>query len=250
MRIDENKCAGCGQCSEFCALGICMTRRKNPDTGRYYYQINEDECVDCGVCYRSGACSTGAIFMPDYEYPRTLRQQFSDPLVVHPKTNVPGRGTEEMKTIEITGRVPRGYCGIACEMGRPSVGARFSEVEKVAMALAKLNVEFEPVNPCTMVMENPHIGTFKDEVKNEKVLSAIIEMVVKIEEAPAILNTIREVSSIVKCPFSVDFFAPLEPDGTPPTLKVLEDINWTPAPNIKMNTGLGRPLAKNAEVTK
>ena len=43
--------------------------------------------------------------MPKYEWPRTVRANFSDPLVEHPETKVPGRGTEEMKTTEVTGRI-------------------------------------------------------------------------------------------------------------------------------------------------
>ena len=246
MRIDRNTCAGCGQCSANCALGGVATRRRDPDSGRFYYQINEDDCVDCGVCLRANVCKAGALFMPEYEYPRVLRSQFSDPLVVHPKTNVPGRGTEEMKTIEVTGRIKRGDVGIACEMGRPAVGARFVEVEKVSMALAKLGVEFEPCNPCTQVMEDPALGTMKEEVKNEKVLSAIIELIVPLERAKEVLATIRDVSAQVNCPFSVDLICPLEKDGSAPTLAVLEELGWEPAPNIKMNTGLGRPLSKEA----
>lgn len=246
MRIDKDKCAGCGQCSSFCALGGVASRRRDPESGRLYYQINEDECVDCGVCLRSGVCSADALFMPDYGYPRILRSQFSDPLVVHPKTNVPGRGTEEMKTIEVTGRIARGQVGIACEMGRPAVGARFREVEKVSMALAGIGVEFEPANPCTQVMADPGKGTMKEEVKDEKVLSAIIEMIVPFAKAGEVLATIRSISSQVGCPFSVDLICPLEKDGTVPTRELLKKLEWEPAPNIKLNTGLGRPLSREA----
>lgn len=242
MRIDRYTCAGCGQCSTHCALGGVAARRRDPDTGRIYYQINEDECVDCGVCLRAKVCTTGALFMPEYAYPRLLRSQFSDPLVVHPKTNVPGRGTEEMKTIEVTGRIVRGQVGIACEMGRPAVGARFTEVEKVSMALAAIGVEFEPQNPCTQVMDDPTRGTMREEVKNEKVLSAIIEMVVPFAKAKEVLHTIRAVSTGVNCPFSVDLICPLEADGSAPTINLLRELDWEPAPNIKLNTGLGRPL--------
>jgi NAD-dependent dihydropyrimidine dehydrogenase PreA subunit len=243
MRIDKTKCAGCGQCTEFCSLGNISFRRRDEATGRLYYEINEDECVDCGVCLRAGVCGTEALYMPDYDYPRVLRGQFSDPLVVHPKTNVPGRGTEEMKTIEVTGRIKRGQVGIACEMGRPGVGARFYDVEKVAMALAAIGVEFEPANPCTQVMDDPAKGTVKPEVKNEKVLSAIIEMVVPLAEAEAVLTTIRRVAGDVSCVFSVDLICPLAEDGTVPTVGLLEKINWPVPPNGKMNNGLGRPLA-------
>jgi ferredoxin len=246
VRIDKDKCAGCGQCGEYCTIGNITSRRRDVKTGRLYYEIDEDECVDCGVCLRAGVCSTEALHMPDYEYPRVLRSQFSDPLVVHPKTNVPGRGTEEMKTIEVTGRISRGFVGIACEMGRPTVGARFSDVEKVTMALARLGVAFEPANPCTQVMADPKAGTFKEEVKNEKVLSAIIEMIVPLPEAKAVLATIRQVAGKVDCVFSVDLICPLAKDHSIPTVAILEALNWQVPPNGKVNNGLGRPLAKEA----
>ncbi|MDR3562163.1 MAG: 4Fe-4S dicluster domain-containing protein [Negativicutes bacterium] len=247
MRIDKEKCAGCGQCGEYCTIGNITFRRRDAKTGRLYYEIDEDECVDCGVCLRAGVCQTDALHMPDYDYPRVLRGQFSDPLVVHPKTNVPGRGTEEMKTIEVTGRIRRGFVGIACEMGRPTVGARFTDVEKVAMALAKLGVEFEPANPCTQVMADPEKGTFKEEVKNEKVLSAIIEMVVPLAQTEEVLSTIRQVAGEVGCPFSVDLICPFAEDGSIPTVPILESLNWSVPPNGKVNNGLGRPWAKEVQ---
>lgn len=244
MRIDKTKCAGCGQCTEYCTLGNISQRLRDGKNGRIYYEINEDECVDCGVCLRAGVCATDALHMPDYDYPRVLRAQFSDPLVVHPKTNVPGRGTEEMKTNEVTGRIKRGFVGIACEMGRPAVGARFYDVEKVAMALAKLGVEFEAANPCTQVMADPHLGTFKEEVKNEKVLSAIIEMIVPFAKAEVVLTTIRDVAGTVDCVFSVDLICPFMEDGSAPTIDLLKKLGWSVPPNGKVNNGLGRPLAK------
>ena len=182
--------------------------------------------------------------MPQYEWPRTVRSAFSDPTVEHRETKVPGRGTEEIKTNEVTGRIKRGFVGISCEMGRPSVGARFSDIEKVAAALAKLGVEFEPNNPCTRLMADPRTGLYKEEVRNEKVLSAIIEMIVPIEKMAAVLTAIRQVAAEVDCVFCVDLITILEEDNLVPTLPVLQALQWPYRPNGKMNTGLGRPLAK------
>jgi Pyruvate/2-oxoacid:ferredoxin oxidoreductase delta subunit len=248
MRIDKDKCAGCGQCVEYCTLGNIASRRRDPANAKIYYEICEDECVDCSVCLKAGVCSNDAIYMPEYDYPRVLRAQFSDPMLVHPKTNVPGRGTEEMKTNEVTGRIKPGFVGISCEMGRPAVGTRFSDVEKVAMALAKLGVEFEPANPCTQVMADPRSGVFKDEVKNEKVLSAIIEMIVPVSKATELLATIREVAPTVECVFSVDLITIINEDLSYPATEILAALNWTARPNGKLNTGLGRPLAKEVKL--
>jgi NAD-dependent dihydropyrimidine dehydrogenase PreA subunit len=244
MRIDKSKCAGCGQCIEYCTIGNISACRRDAKTGQLYYEIDEDECVDCGVCLRAKVCETGALFMPKYQWPRTIRANFSDPLVEHPETGVAGRGTEEMKTNEVTGRIKRGFVGIACEMGRPAVGARFRDTQKVAMALAKLGVEFEPHNPCTTLMADPKTGRFKEEVLNEKVLSTIIEMIVETDKAPEVLKTIRQVASELDCVFSVDLISHVNKDGSVAGKSIVDSIGWPVAPNGKLNTGLGRPLAR------
>jgi NAD-dependent dihydropyrimidine dehydrogenase PreA subunit len=234
---------------EYCTLGDISTRIRDGRSGRLYLEIDEDECVDCGVCLRADVCETAALFMPNYEWPRTVRANFSNPLVEHPETKVPGRGTEEVKTNEITGRIKSGHVGISVEMGRPAVGARFYDAQKVAMALAKLGVEFEPQNPCTGLMADPKTGRFKTEVLNEKVLSAIIEMIVSIEKAPEVLSVIRAVADEVDCVFSVDLISRFAKDGSIPVMHLLgslDSLGWAVAPNGKLNTGLGRPLAQEA----
>jgi len=36
-----------------------------------------------------------------YQWPRSVRSAFSNPLVLHKETRVPGRGTEEVKTTKL-----------------------------------------------------------------------------------------------------------------------------------------------------
>lgn len=50
---------------------------------------------------------------------------------------VPGRGTEEVKTNDVTGRVDKKHYGIAVEMGRPSVAAMLSRRRKNDHGLGK-----------------------------------------------------------------------------------------------------------------
>ena len=51
-----------------------------------------------------------------------------------------------MKTNKSDGALPsRVFAGIAIELGRPVLGARFYDVEKVAMAVAKLGVEVRKI---------------------------------------------------------------------------------------------------------
>ncbi|MFH1574458.1 MAG: ferredoxin family protein, partial [Acidobacteriota bacterium] len=133
MRIDPEKCIACLECLDFCPMN-CIAEGEDAAC------IDQDECVECGVCLRVGICPTDAFYMPEETklYPRALRAQFSDPGVQHPSTNQGGRGTEEMKTNDVTGRFRRGEYGMALEFGRPGTGARMTDLEKVLQTLVKM----------------------------------------------------------------------------------------------------------------
>ena len=52
--------------------------------------------------------------------------------------------------------------------------------------LAKLKPHFEKENPVTQLMVDPESGKMRDDILNEKVLSAIIEMKIRHREDPGI----------------------------------------------------------------
>jgi len=64
---------------------------------------------------------------------------------------------------------------MAVEVGRPGVGAKLRDLELIAMALAEKRIIFEPRNPVTFLFEDVKTGKLKPELKEERVLSAIIE---------------------------------------------------------------------------
>ncbi|EHL05991.1 4Fe-4S binding domain protein [Desulfitobacterium hafniense DP7] len=208
--------------------------------------INQEMCVECGTCIRPRVvrCPTKAIYEP-YEQikgtPREVRRFFSDPATTHGVTGVPGRGTEEVKTNDVTGRVCRGEIGIAIELGRPCVGTTFAEVEKVTMALAKHHVDYEECNPLTHLMADRIKGTFKEEYKQENVLSAIVEFNGKLEQMAELLETIKETAKELDTVFSLDLICCFEEDGSIPVLTELERIGMKPRANAKVNLGMGRP---------
>jgi hypothetical protein len=209
--------------------------------------IDQEECVDCGVCLRSGVCPSDCFIEEAAPWPRSLRATFSNPLTVHKETRIAGRGTEEMKTNEVTGRFKRGWAGLGVEFGRPGIGTRFRDVDKVAQALAKAGVEFEPMNPVTRLMVDQSTGKINDEVLNEKVLSAIIECRFPLEKAPAVLGALKEAAKEIDTVFSVDFINRVEPDDSVPAERILTEIGIPPSINGKNNVGLGRPLAEGGD---
>lgn len=193
------------------------------DTERNRAVVDADECVECYTCFRGmsmerlnptlvrsirsilklfrlrfdpepDVCPTSAITPADLSWPRIVRRAFSDPLVTHESTGVHGRGTEEVKTNDVRNRVQIGEAGYVVEFGRPTIGVRFSEIEKMTQALAVLGIEFEPRNPITHLMTDKKTGKLREDVLNEKILSAIVEFKTPIEQVPAVLRKVDEIS--------------------------------------------------------
>jgi hypothetical protein len=170
-------------------------------------------------------------------------------LVESPDTRVPGRGTEEVKTNEVTGRVKPGFVGLAVELGRPGIGTRFHDVQKITQAVAELEAEFIPENPVTFWMTDKKTGKLREDILNEKVLSAIVEFAIPIDKLKAAIEKLRKVSKELNTVCSVVSGVKLAPDGSIPTDKIFKELGITPAPNCKNNVGLGRPLFKFEEVS-
>lgn len=247
MQIDAKKCVGCGQCRPFCTMGVIHFTRSGKGT-KVHCTIDEDECVDCGICYRAKVCPVEALHQPLHGWPRSIRGTFSNPLAEHKETRVPGRGTEEMKTNDITNRYKRGYAGMAAEMGRPGTGARMRDAEKVFKALAKLGVEFETNNPLTGLLKDKDTGEMNPEVLNEKVLSAIIEMIIPLDKVITVLETMERVAEEINTVFSIDLVARSDEDLSVPTARIMRENNKWFSMNGKINLGLGHLNVKGAVV--
>lgn len=237
MRIDPDKCSGCGQCIPYCPVNVI--KMKNDIA-----EIDYDGCVECSNCLRNADCPTDAIYQDELVWPRTIRKVLSDVLATGTTTGIPGRGTEEMKTNDVTGRFKKGYAGIAMEFGRPILGARIYDVEKVAQAVATLGVEFEKLNPTISLMEDPKTGKFKEEVLNEKVMSIILELTAELGKLPELFKVLKKVSQEIETVFSLDLITRVNPDGSFPTAPFVKEAGLWVAPNGKTCVGLGRPLAK------
>lgn len=237
MKIDKEKCIGCEDCHPYCPVGAIGSVECE---GQPISEIDQDNCLECGICLRSEVCPVDAIEMPELEWPRSIRAAFSNPLVPHKNTKIPGRGTEEMKTNDVTGRFRRGFAGIAVEMGRPGVGTTFRDLQTVSMALAKLGVQFEPKNPVAAIMVDPKTGKIDDEVLDEKALSAIIEFLIESDRVNEALDTLKAASGQIDTVFSATLIA------TKHEYKHLAAVaraaGFSPRPNTKTNVGLGRPL--------
>jgi len=229
--------------------------------------INADECVECYTCYRGmsmenlnptlvrgirrllkafrlrfdpepDVCPTSAITPDELSWPRVVRRAFSDPIVPHESTGVHGRGTEEVKTNDVTNRVGIGETGYVIEFGRPTVGVRFRDIEKMTRALAKVGIEFEPKNPVTHMMTDRNTGKLRDDILNEKILSAIVEFKTRLENVPNVLRRVDEVSQTLDTVVSVGVSTRCDEQGNSALDSVLRDEGFDFVRG-KTNLGLG-----------
>jgi hypothetical protein len=231
-------------------------------------RVNSDECVECYTCYRGmsmeklnptlvrsvrrilkalrlrfdpepDVCPTSAIIPNELAWPRVVRRAFSDPIVTHESTGVHGRGTEEVKTNDVTNRVGIGEVGYVVEFGRPAVGVRFRDIEKMTQALAAHGIVFEPKNPVTHMMSDKTTGKLRDDILNEKILSAIVEFKTPIENVPKVLHRIEEVSKTLDTVVAVGVSTRCDESGGSALDAVLRDQGIS-AVRGKTNLGVGR----------
>jgi len=235
MKIDSERCVGCGHCVPYCPMQAISIQNGKA-------RVDREACVECSACVRNG-CLIGAIEFEDLPWPRILRRFFSDPNFSHSTTTKGmGRGTAEMKTNDVTGRYRHGKAGIGIELGRPSTGVGFEDIERVTRRFAELGIDFEEKNPLTSIMADKKTGIFKEEVKGERFLSCIVEFGVDTNKLAEAMEIVKEFDKTLNTVFSVFVCTRVEDDGTIPNVEELKKLGYWVSPNAKCNVGLGRPL--------
>ena len=264
MKINPDKCVACGNCVYVCPMGAIYI---HPEIKRA--TIDRNECVECYACYyglstehlnptfvrtvrkifqlgrvrfdpEPDVCPTSAFEPDDLAWPRVVRRAFSDPRATHESTGVQGRGTEEVKTNDVTGRVKRGEVGFTIEFGRPGVGVWFRDIQVMTQALARANVPFEKKNPLTFLMSDVATGTLRDDVLDEKVLSAIVEIKVTADRVEEIIALVHEVEKRIDTVVALGVSTRCDEDGEENVVApILARLGYK-LERAKTNTGLGR----------
>jgi ferredoxin len=264
MRIDPDKCVACGNCTYVCPMGAIYI---DPVIKRA--TVDRNECVECYACFNGlsqehlnptlvrtlrklfqlvrlrfdpepDVCPTAAFDPEELQWPRVVRRAFSDPRVPHESTGVQGRGTEEVKTNDVSGRVQMGEVGFTIEFGRPGVGVWFHEIQKMTGALAKAGVAFEKKNPITSLMSDVATGTLREDILGEKILSAIVEIKVPVARTEEIILLVREVEKQVDTVVALGVGTRCDENGEDNLVApILERLGYK-LERAKTNVGLGR----------
>jgi hypothetical protein len=87
-------------------------------------------------------------------------------------------------------------------------------------------------------------GKMNEEILNEKVLSAIIEIKTNLERIPEFLQALEKVQKEVDTVMSIGIASKCLSDESIPHEEWVKKAGYTLSPNGKTNIGLGRPLFK------
>jgi ferredoxin len=231
--IDQDACIGCGSCVPLCPMGAISLA----DTS----SIDPHECAECGVCLRSGVCPADAIVPGDLVWPRTLRETFSNPLAKHEDTGVGGRGTEGIKTNDSSNRYRRGQIGIIVELGRPVLGTRFRDVERVVKGFQSRGYDVVEDNPVAGLIADPVTGALRPEILDEKAISVLVEFVMPAAEVETLLAIVKQLDREVETVFNLSVALRADAQGRT-DLASLFGTELFSLPNGKVNLGVAEGI--------
>lgn len=239
--INQEKCNGCKICQTYCTVDAIVF---DSEVKKCY--VDQDKCTECYVCLRQKVCPRGSIEPAELDtFLKQFQHVISDPVENHGVTGVTGRGTEEVKTNDVSGRVKKGEVGICIDMGRPGMGVYLRDASKVAMALAAAGVELAPAihTPLAALMKDIKTGELIDECLNYHLLSVIVEGKCKENQLKHVMEALQKVEKEIDTVFSLGLILRVDENGNTTALDCLDELGIPQPYRGKVNVGLGRPLS-------
>jgi len=236
--INKELCTGCGVCLKYCT--VAAVRLKDEIA-----VVDQNLCTECYVCLRHQICPVDAYEPVELKtFYQKMQHVLSDPVETFDTTGVTGRGTEEVKTNDVTGRVIRGEVGVCIDMGRPGLGVYLRDVEKVAMAVAKAGVALADAEhtPLAQLMADLTTGKLKEDCLDTRFLSIIIEGKCREDQVHDLLLALKKVETEIDTVFSLGLMIRVDEKGQTKALDCLDELGIAKPVRGKVNVGLGRPL--------
>lgn len=238
--IIEDKCTGCKTCMMYCSVDAIEYKA---DKKKCW--INPETCTECYVCLRMQVCPVGAIHLSPLDgFYKEFQHVISDPVENHGVTGVTGRGTEEAKTNDVSGRVRKGEVGFCIDMGRPGMGVYLRDAEKVAMACASAGLKLAPPSetPLAALMSDNATGKLQDECLDYRLLSVIIEGKCPQSNIRNVMLALKDVEKKIDTVFSLGLILRTDDEGHTDALDCLAELGIDYPVRGKVNVGLGKPL--------
>ena len=140
----------------------------------------------------------------------------------------------------MSGRVGIGEVGFTIEFGRPGVGVWFRDIQQMCWALADAGVSFEKKNPVTSLMSDLKTGTLREDILNEKVMSAIVEIKVPVARTEEVVRLVWDVEKRIDTVVALGVGTRCDTSGEEEVVApILEKLGYK-LDRAKTNIGLGR----------
>jgi len=97
----------------------------------------------------------------------------------------------------------------------------------------------------TALIGDKQKGLLRDDIRNERVLSCIVEGKVKIEDLEHALKLLKKLSLEIDTVFSLGLVTRMVNGFESPIDPIVNKMGLSVRPNSKINLGLGRPLCED-----
>jgi hypothetical protein len=139
------------------------------------------------------------------------------------------------------GMVSNFRCPVA--PGRPVLGSRFRDVEKILKKFRPRGYEIVSQNPVVDLIADPKTGALNPEILDERIISCVIEFIAPEATVHDVMALVHELSFEVESVFSVSIALPAGMQGESRFEELLATGVYH-LPNRKVNIGAAENIAK------
>lgn len=231
MKVNS-ECIGCRDCLPYCPQrAISMNPEDRAEIDRY-------RCVECGLCFDTDICPVSA-FEEDHDELAELKKRFGRLLSGFPGGKKAGRGGGfgfDVKTNDVTKKIPSGKVSMRFELGRPVGGIKLGEV--VALQERLIDSGWSP-NMGARYQSLFDAG-FPQDILEHHILSSIFEFILKPEDIPILVGEAKRNAMDEGLWMTVNVVGLAETIDH--LLTILKSSGIETEPAAKVNLGLGRRM--------
>jgi NAD-dependent dihydropyrimidine dehydrogenase PreA subunit len=183
MKVNQT-CTGCEACLPYCPQGaISMTEEMQA-------AVNRDLCVECGVCIDTDICPVSA-FEEDQDETAKYKRSFGRLLSKHlDLRDVVTDSPYDVKTNDVTGKIPESRVVMRLELNRPGGGLTFRDAKQMGAEMQRLGWNPDISSRSLNIDED----RLTDRALDQRILTCHLEMVLDPEKVP---DAVKDASRFV-----------------------------------------------------
>jgi|GEM_PF-5547614 len=234
MNITSN-CLGCGLCEPLCPQDAIHL--EETASGRKA-SIDNEKCLECGVCLDSGVCCHGAI-EESTETRAEIRRLFGSMTPKIPGQKKHGRtGSWDVKTCDAGTPLPADTVIVRIELGRPEGGVCLAQAEELRQMLLRQGHREAPQKSYRRMLELVGPDGLCKEAGAIRVLSVCLEYCCDPLNVPDLLALAQEWARSRNISYRANALFP--PVLLEEFREILDRSSHVSGPRCKLNLGLAR----------